>query len=309
MNPELYGPHDPDGAARVGQQLCREVGAVDFDYAALVEGVHQRAGRIRRRRALTTGAIVAVFGPALLGGSALVLPDLLPGADQGSVTPAETPEAALTEVPEPTPLAETEASGEIQEPPWQDAEPPPPASGLGAGESDNAWEIPDARPTGVAYLEALGPPDTGGDYRLVMPVFGPMVGNTGAEDYRPEAGQSWTYGSTDTGAVDINVTGWADSVAARDALRDDTMAAYQRDTEGPWQQHEWADHQGDDDYLLYTATDGSRQFGFAVVRQGDYLIGVTVTDTTGEINAETAAEIASKTAENMEALDPIHGRD
>lgn len=309
MNPELYGSPDPDGESRVGQELCRAVGAVDFDYAALVDGVHQRVGRIRRRRALTTGAIVAVFGPALLGGSALVLPDLLPGGVQGSVTPAQTPVASLTETPESTPLSQAETTAQAQQPPWQESAPPLPTDGVDDVESGNAWSIPDARPTGVPYLEALGAPDAGGDYRLVMPVFGPLSGNTGEEDYRPEAGQSWSYGSSDTGAVDINVTGWADSVAVRDALRDDTSKAYVRDTSGPWERQTWATHEGDDDYLLYTATDGVSQFGFAVVRQGDYLIGVSVTDRTGERNAEIAAEIASRTADNMEALDPIHGRD
>lgn len=337
MTPDLSGPPDPRGAARIGQQLCRAVGDVDFDYATLVQGVHQRAGRIRRRRALTTGAIVAVVGPALLGGSAVVLPDLLPGGVHGTVTPAETPVAALTDRgtdaaddPETTLLTEDtdadtgqdqgrdQGSADPQEPPWQDGDPPLPAEGVDSADSGNAWEIPDARPTGVAALDAFGAPQTGLDYQRVIPLMHVMVGNTGAEGQRPLAGQMWSYyvedTSSQTGVIDINVTGWDDSVAARDALRDETMAAFVRDTDGPWQVQDWAGREGDDDSLLYTATAGGRTYGIALVRQGDYLVGVTVGDTTGgdtpgEMNAEVAADIADKTAANMEALDPIHGRD
>lgn len=323
MNPEFPGPPDPHDDVRIGQDMCRAVGAAEFDYAALVEGVHHRAGRIRRRRALTTGAIVAVFGPALLGGSALVLPDLLPRGVEGTVTPLETPVAVLTDPAEPAPLSEgqsgvasadeAERAREAQAPPWQDETPPLPADGVDGADSGNAWEIPDARPTGVDYMDDFGAPTQGIAYQRTVPIFHVMVGNTGEEGQRPEAGQSWSYSYEDSGwdagALDIHITGWADSVAARDAIRDETMTTFVRIPEGPWQQQAWAEHEGDDDYLLHTATYNGLQFGFALVRQGDYLIGVTVTDTTGEVNAEVAAEIASKTADNMQALDPVHGRD
>ncbi|USQ80697.1 hypothetical protein NF556_03295 [Ornithinimicrobium faecis] len=327
MNPEFSGPPGRGDDDRISAQLCRAVGAADFDYATLVDGVHQRAGRIRRRRALTTGAVVAVFGPALLGGSAMVLPGLLPGGVEGTVTPAETPLAALTEEAEPTPEAgaDTETAGDangrtaeaepgqVQDPPWQETAPPLPEGGLDDANSGNAWEIPDARPTGVAHLEGFGAPQQALITRRAMPVMGAMVGNTGVEDMAPVAGQSWFYYHEDNGSsggnVQLQVTGWDDSRAARDAIRDDTLMNFVRDTDDEWQRLDWSEHMADDDYLLYRATAGGRHLGFAVVRQGDYLIGVTVTDTEGEINAEVAGEIASKTADNMQALDPVHGRD
>lgn len=348
MNPEFYGPPDRHDDDRISAHLCRAVGAADFDYATLVDGVHQRAGRIRRRRALTTGAIVAVFGPALLGGSAMVLPGLLPGGVGGTVTPAAPPVAVLSGPPETAPegdaaprtatdqsgpadagggqadgaegghadgaspgQADGAERGQVQEPPWQDGAPPLPEGGLDSADSGNAWQIPDARPTGVSYLDQFGAPQQGSDYADTVPVSGAMMGNTGEDGPRPVAGQSWAYYTDDSwaaGAVDIQITGWEDSAAARDGIRDNTLGSFVDGTDSGWQPLDWAEHAGSADHLLYRATAEGLELGFALVRQGDYLIGVTVTDTTGEVNAASAAEIAGKTADNMQALDPVHGR-
>lgn len=285
---------------RIAGELREAIGEAQFDYPALVAGVHHRVGRIRRRRALVTGAAVAVLTPTLVGGTALVLPGLLPGQSATVIAPAATGEHDTSAAPE-SPAT----------PPWQEGAPPLPEGGLEATDSENAWRIPDARPSGVAYLDAFGPPKQGMNYRRTVPVSGVMACNAGTADLVPLAGQSWYYyqsgASWDAGAVDIQVTGWQDSRAARQALQDDTMTWCSRDT--PWQPLEWAEHAGDEDYLLHHATAEGLQKGFAVVRQGDYLIAVTVTDTAGEVNAGVAAEIAAKTADNMMALDAVHGRD
>lgn len=326
MNPEFCGPPDRRDDDRLSAQLCRAVGAADFDYATLVDGVHRRAGRIRRRRALATGAIVAVVGPALLGGSAMVLPDLLPGGTN-PMAPVETQVAALSDeatgdpATQAEPLAQEQASTApptetgartAEEPPWQDTAPPLPEGGADEVDPDNAWDVPDARPTGVEYLDALGPPARGGDYHLVVPVSGPMACDGGQQRTSPlpAAGQSWSYFHDDlAGEVNIQVTGWEDSATARDGLREGTMTYCIRDADGGWERFDWAGHEGDEDYLLYEAASNGIDYSFAVVRQGDYLIGVTVTDATMDARLEVAAEVASKTAENMQALDPVHGRD
>lgn len=288
------------------------------------QAILQISGRTRRRRGLAAGAAVAVLGTALVGGSALVGDDVLPTGGDSAVAavPAAggtgggeaAPAAVPAEVPAEPVSLETSASPAAGEgsPPWQDSPPPLPEGGLEPENPDlpNAWEIPDARPTGVAALDAFGAPRMGMNYPRMVPVFDVMVCNTGAEDVEPLAGQDWMYYLDDTepaGSIDIVVTGWEDSTAARDALRDDTMNFCVRDVAGDWEPLEWADHERDEDYLLYQAGSAGREFGFAIVRQGDYLVGVTVSDTTD--NVETAAEIASRTADNLEALDPDHGRD
>ncbi|WP_114905631.1 hypothetical protein [Ornithinimicrobium murale] len=331
MNTALDDSPDPWGEARVGQHLCRAVGQVDFDYAALVEGVHHRAGRIRRRRALTTGAITAVVAPALLGGSAMVFPGLLPGG-VGTVTPAETPLAAVAqeptsaETPEadlppeghvpsaaPADPMETRQSAVAEEPPWQETAPPLPEGGTGEADQDNAWDVPDARPTGVDLLEALGTPVYGSAAPQIVPVSGVMacdLGQRRGSDPVPLAGQAWMYYDDQVaGEVSIQVTGWEDSTAARDDLREGTMTYCVHDTDGDWERIAWPGHEGDEDYLLYQAASNGIDYSFAVVRQGDYVIGVTVTDDHRVASLEVAAELASKTADNMQALDPVHGRD
>ncbi len=290
-----------------------------------------QGGHARRRRALVTGAAVAALGTALIGGSTLVGGEgepgdtteivLTPAAGGSSTEPASAQPASLgtdqalgADQASATDLAAVEGDAA---PPWQDSQPPLPEGGMSPENPDlpNAWQIPDARPTGVDYLDGFGAPRMGMNYPRMVPVFDAMVCNTGADDVEPLAGQNWMYylgdgTDLDADSVDIVVTGWEDSTAARDALRDDTMTFCVRDTEGDWQQLEWAEHEGDDDYLLYQAGSGTGlDHSLAIVRQGDYLVGVTVTGTRGEAKVGGAAEIASKMADNLEVLAPVHGRD
>lgn len=278
------------------------------------------------RRALAAGAAVAVLGTAMVGGAALLAPQdasptaaatMVQSAAGGTESTQESTEPATVVEAAPAALEGAAGTGTDQgEAPWQDAEPPLPEGGLEPENPDwpNAWEIPDARPTGVEGLDAFGAPKQGLNYPRLVPVPGVMVCNTGAEDVEPAAGQSWFYyvDGTDpwAGSVDISVTGWEDSQAAMDALREDTMTFCVRDTEGDWQPLDWADHQGDEDYLLYEAgSTTGLDHSFAIVRQGDYLVGVTVTKADVADQAALAGEIGAKMADNLEALDADHGRD
>lgn len=291
------------------------------------------------RRALAAGAVVAVLGTALVGGAALVAPQDAPPTVAGTTVQPAAGGTASTPIPESTtgtenthaatdpatvveaaPAALEGAAGtdtDHGDPPWQDDAPPLPEGGMQPENPDwpNAWEIPDARPTGIDLLDRLGAPKLGMNYPRMVPVSGVMVCNTGADDVEPLAGQDWFYyegdgTGLDSASVDIVVTGWEDSTAARDALRDDTMTFCVRDTAGGWQQLEWSEHVGDDDYLLYEAASQTQlDHGFAIVRQGDYVVGVTVTDADGGADPSVAGEIAAKTADNLEVLDPVHGRD
>lgn len=301
-----------NGASRGGGRdslrsaLHSAVDREQFDYDALVAGVHQRAGRIRRRRAIATGAALAVLGPALVGGAALVLPDILPTGDGDStvIAPATRPDdvETTTSADEATTTAEPEA-------PWQDPAPPLPEGGLEVNEEvPNAWEIPDARPSGVDALEELGAPKYAAAYPRTVPVMGLMVCDPGREGgAEPEAAHSFGYypDSGDGLVIDLQVTGWADSDAAFDGLVEDdyTLCTWDGD---PGEPQQWTGHEGEDGYLLLTP-DADR--AAAVVRQGDYLVAVTVMDGTAEQNVEVATQIASRTADNLEVLDPAHGRD
>lgn len=317
---------------RVGPVLRDLVREQEFDYGVLVAGVHQRAGRIRRRRAIVTGSLAAAVVPAL-GSAALVLPGVLGGPDGspppvlstgvagpgGSVTTLDEDAvvtledgASVTTLPEDaSPLRGEPDRTVVQTPPWQDGELSLPQGGVDRTNSANAWEVPDARPSGVDYLAEFGAPQRASEYARIAPVEGAMECNTGAEDASPLAGQSWSYfhdeGGSAAGSAYLHVTGWQDSRAAFEAIRDDTMTYCVRSVE--WQQVPWEGHQDAADSLLYEAADGSLRHGFAVVRQGDYLIAVTVTDESGAVNAAVAAETADKMAQNMAALDPAHGRD
>ncbi|USQ80696.1 hypothetical protein [Ornithinimicrobium faecis] len=295
----------------ISAMLRGALGNTDFDYESLVGGVHRRAGRIRRRRAIATGAAVAVLGPALVGGAALVLPDML--GDEGTVVgPAASTDVAVETTQEPTDQAEQTGEQTPDAPPWQDAEPPLPEGGAEPENEDlpNAWEIPDARPTGVSVLEGFGVPQTFSNYPRTVPVMGLMTcdpGNAGGVE--PLAGQSVTYyeEGMDGLSIDIHVTGWEDSAAALDGLvNDDYTSCVWDDRAG--EVEPWPGHEGDEDYLLFPGTEPG--LDAAVVRQGDYLIAVTVRDgsDTGS-ETEIATEIASKQADNLEALDPDHGRD
>lgn len=306
----------------LGRELRRAVAAADFDLPAIAAGVQRRVGRIRRRRRIVSTASLAVVGTALVGGGALVLPSLLPSGIGTVAEPARQErvdvDPAVADVTVTDALTDTATDAELDppagdawDPPFQDAAPPLPEGGLFPGDADSEWEIPDARPTGVGVLDALGAPTFGMNYRTIVPLMGVMMCDGGGPGVEPLTGQSWAYRSGGMGGagVDIQVTGWADSARARDAIRDNTMTYCFRHTDGDWEQVTWAGHEGEDDYLTYRASSEGITYDFAVVRRGDYLVGVSVRGITDSDPGLLAAEIAMKTAANLEALDPVHGRD
>lgn len=313
--------HDNDEFASV---LRSAVDSAEFDYEALMAGTQQRVGRLRRRRALVTGVAVAVLGPALVGGAALVLPEVLPDHAPGMVAPASSGEDAGRTSGPVVDDAATTSGPTAPHVPWQDSVPPLPEGGPEPENPDfpNAWAIPDARPTGVAELDALGAPQLFMDYPRVAPVMGLMTCDPGrAGGVEPVAAQHASFFADETGEeqsdllIEITITGWQDSSVARDGLINDTTTLCTWDSQvGPAQP--WPGHEGDADYRLFaTDTQGDAA---AVVRQGDYLIAITVqpasaaeptTSAGSREAADIAAEIASKTADNLAVLDPAHGRD
>lgn len=295
----------------ISQMLRGALGDTDFDYESLVAGAHQRAGRIRRRRAIAAGTAVAVLGPALAGGAALVLPDLLT-QDGQVVAPAATTDSVLETLQDPAEdTSEPTAGPTAEDPPWQDGELllPAPEDNLDDEAGDNAWTVPDARPVGVEELEALGAPQQHLAGGRMAPVMGLMTCDPGRDGgVSVIASDHWSYFAEGGGgpSVDLTITGWEDSTAAWDGLINDAYTSCVWDGDvGPAEP--LPGHEGDGDYALFT--DADRQVA-AVVRQGDYLIAVTVRDETDlAAGTEVAAEVASKTADNLEALDPDHGRD
>lgn len=292
-------------------------GAVDreqFDYDALVAGVHQRAGRIRRRRAIRTGAAAAVLIPALAGGGALLLPDLLPGQTP-VISPATTGTADDTVASTGDSAANTDEAAATtaapQTAPWQDGELPALPGGAFEVNPDvpNAWEVPDARPTGVEALDDQGSPQLALAYPRTVPVSGLMSCDPGREGgMEPEAGQSFSYFTDEsTLTIDVEVTGWADSGAALEGLRTDTVTSCTWDgLQGEPQP--WPGNEQDQDYVVYEASDGRSA---AIVRQGDYLVAVTVDPNSGATGDPTqvATDIAGRWADNLAALDVVHGQD
>lgn len=291
----------------ISQMLRGALGNTDFDYESLVAGAHQRAGRIRRRRAVAVGAAVAVLGPALVGGAALVVPDLL--TQEGNVVaPAATSDPVLETLQDP---AEDTTEPTAEDPPWQDGEllMPAPEDNLDDEDGDNAWPIPDARPLGVDRVEALGAPQQHLAGGRMAPVMGLMTCDPGRDGgVSVIASDHWSYFPEEGGgaSIDLTITGWEDSTAAWDGLINDTYTACVWNTDvGPAEP--LPGHEGDGDYALFTAAGAQVA---AVVRQGDYLVAVSVRgEADPAAGSEVAAEIASKTADNLAALDPDHGRD
>jgi hypothetical protein len=301
------GREPADELDEVLRRSLRDAGA-GFDYDALVSGVHQRAHRIRVRRTVTTLAAAAVFGPALVGG-ALTLPNLV-GDDVGTAPPAGTDDTVATV---------TEDG-----PPYQDGELPLPPGGEDFAAIENAWEIPDARPTGVALLEEGRPPQSLSNYPRIPVLTGLMVcdpGNPGGVE--PLAGQTWHYapGEDEPGSmwesVDIQVTGWADGEAAMEGLRDDALlCAWDTGPDGEPLQSEvpWPGKADDPDYYLnepfrFEGFGEEVWVGAAAAQAGDYVVGVTVKHVDPETAAASAQEIADKTAANLTYLDPERAGD
>lgn len=301
------GREPADELDEVLRRSLRDAGA-GFDYDALVAGVHHRAHRIRVRRTVGTLAAAAVFGPALVGG-ALALPNLV-GDDVGIAPPAGTDDTVATV---------TEDG-----PPFQDGELALPPGGEEFAAIENAWEIPDARPTGVALLEEWRSPQSLSNYPRIPVLMGLMVcdpGNPGGAE--PLAGQAWHYapGEDESGSmwesVDIQVTGWADGEAAMEGLRDDALACrWDTGLKGEPLQAEmpWPGKADDPDYYLnepfqFEGFDESVWVGAAAVQTGDYVIGVTVEHVDRETAVASAQEIADKTAANLAYLDPERAGD
>ena len=317
--------------------------AEGFDYDALVSGTHRRATRIRRHRAVLTGAAAAVLVPAVVGG-ALLGPGLLPD-DPISVGPAAssqdpsttdptatedavatatddavataTEDAAATSAPDPSPPSD---------PPWQDEQPPsaPSPTGGEGGQVDsgNAWEIPDPRPTGVDALDDLGTPRMDMSYRRLAPAMGAMVCNGPAEEsgLTPVGGRNWSFDAQEPGdrrGVEITVTAWDDGAEAMQGLREDTLSCSWDDIDRPESvqaETTWPGREDDPDHYLNEPYPGNgslsdHSVSVAAVRTGNYLVAVTVRDPDPGVASEAATEIAEKTAENLAALDPEHGQE
>lgn len=299
-----------------------------FDYEALVAGTHERAGRIRRRRAVGTLAAAAVLVPGLVGGGVLVNSMIedqavqpLPagpsegGSDQATEGDSGTSDEAVT--------TDDRAATTQQPttPPWQDGELPEAPAAEGDTASDNAWEIPDPRPTGVEFLDQFGEPQQYLEGPNLAPAMGAMACNLDdREDWtRPVAGANWGFflEEGDNASLDLVVTGWDDGAGAMEGVRaDELFCAWDAGDDGESVQAEidWPGHEGDEDRYLnetYPAYGYMSDYSVsvAVVRAGDYLVAVRAQDLDPEVAQDASTEIAEKAAENLAALDPEHGRD
>ncbi|MGO0575458.1 hypothetical protein [Ornithinimicrobium panacihumi] len=325
----------------------------DFDYDALVAGTKTRARRIRRRRAVTQGVTAAILVPTLvasgwaigkgLGGSGLEAPDM---AGTTATSTAEVPDDTAGDTADRTAddtVRETvEATGAPEQgttddsaadpslPPYQQVAPPAPLDPGDPGGSvyANEIEIPDARPTGIPFLDDLGAPQYRSDYPRKVPLMDFMLA-TGDEvkDVRtePHSATEWFYfdgtNAIDQPTVSIVITAWdsgADAMAAfREGGRSDYASSFgdlepaADGTDEPTFVHRapeplpWAGHDGDEDYLLVgrQGTPAGSTAG-ALVRQSDYLVGVAVNDASYERALEAAGQIAEQTAANLAHLDP-----
>lgn len=383
-----HGPDGtPDRRPSVDDELRAALGGAtereSFDHEALVAGTLRRAGRIRRRRAVSAAVAAAVVVPTLAG-TGWILGNRLTGDPQGSVdvtiaTQTETPtlapapdvvatdspsatddEASSEEPVEPPaatavdpetttpapdedstePAQETETAADepsedtqpepsveetapVATPPWQASPPPAPLDRTPLNpDLPNRVDIPDARPVGIPFLDALGAPRDASLYPRTMALSDYMVSGEGSVE--PHSGADWAYfeptNSWEQDIVDIKITAWDDSAAA---LQDIRTAGGQLNgvwaPDGavtvpeplPWPGHDDADH-----LLVGNASLADTRLAGALVRQGDYLVGVTVRThpSTGRVSSlqetvDIAAEIAQKTAENLAFLDPANGTD
>lgn len=281
----------------------------DFDYDALVAGTKARASRIRRRRTAQRVVTAAVLAPVLVGTGWLV------GTNLSGQTPDRAQVAATSEAEGTDGTAAT--TQVPAEAPFQDpdllAESTPDAENE---DVPNAWEIPDVRPTGVEALDTLGVPLLDMRYPRIMPLDSFMVGNDGglADGVQPLAGASWMSATEgDSGeipavdSVTINVTGWEDSADVLASLPTDVPVTHAQWLEA-WTQLSWDGADAGD--LLLTADDTSLgHLVGAVVRQGDYLVGVSVRAGAQEDAVAVATQVAERTAANLAALDPAHARE
>lgn len=281
-----------------------------FDYDALVAGTKVRARRLRRRRAVAQGVAAAVLVPTLVGTGFLVNSSLQ-GREAGLAGPAASGTAEVLATQDDAGQQDAVRTSPVlpDGPPFQDAaalpEAPPAETNAAV---PNRWQVPDVRPTGIEFLDALGSPQMVSAYPRVVPLDG-MI--SAGEGNQPHSGLSWSFfdGTDDLeqDTVDITVTGWADSVTVMAALRVDAPITDARWDGGltvrPWPAHHDTEH-----LMVDIATRPTPTVG-ALVRQGDYLVGVTVQAGTAQEAADAAGRIAEQAAANLAYLDPDHGRD
>lgn len=335
----------PSGRPSIDDQLREALGGPaygeTFDHDALVAGVKRRARGIRRRRAATAAVATAVLLPTLAGTGWVLGNRLMESGGRGvDVTVAtRTQTASPTPLPSPQPDDEATTSGPVTtspiaptptptDPPWQSTEPPEPVSpDDGSGLVPNRIELPDARPVGIEFLDAFGGPEGEFVGPRQMPLGTFMAGNL-EPGIEPHSGVQWFYyddgNAIDQDSLELIITAWDDGAEAMELVRagsPDLSARWIGDGAeviDPPEPQPWPGHE-DDDHLLVgveqALENGStHQLGGAVVRHGDYLVGVTVRASPGDGGVDTqdeavavAAEIAQKTADNLAYLDPEGG--
>lgn len=322
-------PRDPRRS--VDDELRSILGAAqpDFDVDALVAGTTARAGRIRRRQALARTAVAAVLVPTLAGTGWVVTQRLSVDAGPDAVVASQTstdPAASTTDAPVTDDAATTELPGtapDASPAPYQDPAALPELTEVSTNpDLPNREEIPDARPTGIPELDALGAP-TGSIYPRAVALPGfvasrDIVGmdpDTGIEEHSGRT-FDWLVGSADgPTSVELSLTLWDDAGHALEQLRTggtelNTVWLGGETPEGrlpvglpdllPWPGHE-----GSADHLLVRSPIRDGQYG-ALLRQGDYLVGVAVVGDDPQASGDLAATIAEQTAANLVALDPAH---
>lgn len=320
--------HRDDPRPSLDEELRSALGQEpSFDYDALIDGSKQRARRIRRRRTVAQVAAAAVLVPTLVvtgyaAGQRLSVPG---GPDDQAQVAAQTQQPTAEDATTAT-ATDDEATTPVTpgRPPYQDGVPPAPEGGMDAGDG-NRLEIPDARPSGVALLDELGAPQAGAFSPRAVPVLGFLYGN-GVSGAEAHSGVYWTYFDPAAGmatqSVDIVLTAWDDSSGPMAQLRGEATGygfGWTSDLGGELSvggtSHSrlslpWPGHEDDQDHLLVTqqTTGVPGHAAGAVIRQGDYLVGITVNGPTQEEAVASATEIAERTAANLAALDPEHGQ-
>lgn len=284
-----------------------DASSTDFDYDALVAGTKVRAGRLRRRQTLARAVTVAVLAPTLAGAGWMLSSTL--GQPNASIEQAAQPSddaAAATDAAATTEDATTTTADpptRVDGPPYQDPMALPPAVYEPPNPDwPNRWEVPDVRPTGVAFLDDLGAPQLA----MLYPRTVPLMQFTWGDGGQPEPHSAATYTFYTQGnevhqdTVDISVTAWDDSAAEMAALRDGDV---REGTVVLWP------GASDGDHLLVEKPQGEWTFAGAAVRRGDYIVGVTVLASTAEEARAAATEIAEKSAANLAYLDPENTTD
>lgn len=326
-----YDEHPDSSGRRLDEELRSVLAGADelsFDHDALVAGTKARAGRLRRRQAVARGVAAVVLVPTLAG-AGWVMSSTLTGGEGSTIdvasqtsnddavptTEADDP-VPQTEGPAPTADAEGTEDAEVTTaeagPPYQDPtllapitlEPP-------NRDWPNRWTVPDARPTGVAFLDALGAPQPTSQYPRQVPLMDFMMADENGGGVEPHSGLSQYFyadgNAIDQNTVSLDVTAWDDSRAVLADLRIGGSLSLSRWADGTPRPVEWPGH-ADADHLLVVDTDagGDWPVAGALVRQGDYLVGVTARAQTWEEAVAAATEIALKAAANLSALDPEH---